>query len=381
MGWLVIALIVIAGLTSQYFEQQQRLQEHNQAEAAAKHFAQYTQAAASRMFEMGSNFITEPGYALGAPPAAGALWLLSPADCARAGIPALPSTESGQPVSRSFLPCDFIDETPFGQTYTTSWTLVYPGTRMTIQSPFLYEGFQRDDLGGQVAASAKAESAAGFGDSTMDVFLDYNYDPATGTLTATVDRTGPFAADPHIRRDGTTPFDETAVISWSGPGNKSIAPNGDQLDINADGGINLKNNVVINGNLEVTGIITTRDVIISSVLVEGVFPARVSRMPFTSQIVKSGDLVPQDTCLAALAGDPVPVAQVNLDLHETPTGDGMLIETTTGTISGDVLKTRVGADPVGNQWQLWVEVFVRQTNSWHRLTADGGEIRAETKCT
>ncbi|MBY4677947.1 hypothetical protein [Marinobacterium arenosum] len=391
MVYATMILLAISLATASFIKLQQRDLERDFAANAAVHFAQYSQAAASRMFEMGSQFTVAAGYAGGAPPAAGALWLKNPAACAIGGIPTLPNDEAGNPVDDSFVPCDFDDQNIYGHSYTTSWTTVYPGTRMTIQLgpvPFTINGERRDDLGGLIAIKAQALSNAGLGDSTLDVLLRYDFNPTTGALTATIDRTSPFAVDPHLRIDGSNMMDAAAPIRWAS--GLAITPNGTAMELSAPGGITVQNDATFNGDVEVaTGdvTVTAGDLILSAgtatmvdgqltgVQIDGAFNAVLSHAVYDQRINRSGDTVNKPTCPSGST------PQIFVAAASVPTGEGMMIVDSSGVSrSGSIQRFRTSADDLGSQWQVWAEVYLDSTG-WIKLHSSEGDLRSSIKCT
>jgi|GEM_PF-2350405 len=395
--YISIFSFAVAAATAAWLNLQKQTIEDDWVSNAAAHLAQYTQAAASRQFEMGSQFVLAGGYATGTPPAAGMLWLKNPATCSLAGIPALPNDEAGNPVDDSFVPCDFSDENIYGHTYTTSWTTTYPGTRMTIQLgtvPFTIKGERRDDLAALLAIRAQRHSQAGIGDSTLDVFVRYDFDPATATLTAVVDRSAPFAPDPHLRVDGTNMMDAAAPIRWAS--GLAITPNGTAMEVTAPGGINLQNDttfagnaVLTSGNLTVTagnvtvtagdlevtaGTATVREGKVTGVKIDGTVDASLTHAVYDYRINQSGDVINKPTCLAGST------PQVFVAAASVPTGDGMLIVDSGGSShAGNVQRFRTTADDLGNSWRVWAEVYIN--GSWIKLGAAEGDLRSSIKCT
>src|SRR5690625_4331193 len=108
-------LTAVSVATMGWFSYQQKQQEVDMAERSAAHLATVAQATASRMFEMGQNFIDAPGYGF-SPPVDNLLWLKNPTECPDPTIPALPEKENGDPVQNSFLPCDFVHTNVFSLT-------------------------------------------------------------------------------------------------------------------------------------------------------------------------------------------------------------------------------------------------------------------------
>ena len=381
---IALVLLIMSAITHQFLGLQTQAREADLTANAAAHFAQVTQATASRVFELGSRVLVETGYAAGAPPGvAGSMdWLKNPATCGIPTIPALPSDEAGNPVDDSFLPCDFADTDIWGNGYGITWTLIYPGTRATIvvgAVPFTVGGVRRDDIGGAMALKAQSYSLAGIGDSTLDLIINYDFDPATSTLSAVIDRSAGFAADPHLRIDGTNEMDAAAPIRWAN--GMSITPNGTTMEIVATGGINLLNDTDITGDLGVTGDmdVSTGDVsmndgTLESVQIEGAFDAQLSRAVYDQRINQSGDVVDQPTCPTGMN------PQIFVAAASVPTGDAMIITDSGGaTHTGNVIRFRTTAVDLGAQWQVWAEVFMN--SSWVRLAAAEGDVRSSIKCT
>ncbi len=374
---LAIAVLLMSLLMSQFYGLLATDQEQDRTEVAAVHLAQVTQAVASRMFEMGSRFVSDTDYLGGAPPGPpGSLaWLKNPATCSLPGLPAVPNDERDQPVEQSFLPCDFTDTDLFGNGYTVRWDLRYPGTRTTLvvgDVPFVVEGERRDDIGGAIALKAARHSLAGFGESTLDEIVRYHFDPDTATLSAIIDRMAGFAADPHLRIDGGNPMDAGAGIVWGN--GMAITPNGAAMALAAEGGIELLNNTSIAGELTVAGTGTLHNAVITGVQVAGVAPAHATHAVYDQRLNRSGDVVDKPTCPAGS------VAQIFVAAASVPTGDGVVVTSSVGAhVSGDIKRFRTTADDLGAQWQVWAEVFMN--DGWIPLAAAEGDLRSSIKCT
>lgn len=351
--------------------------EVDMTETAAAHAAQVVSAVGSRLFEMESTITTSTGYTTGSPPTSTLLWLKNPATCSTAGIPTVPNDEEGNAVDNSFLPCDFSDVNVFGHSYTISWTTTYPGTVATIQIgsvPFTVNGVRRNDIAGAIALKANKHSMAGIGDGTMDSYIRYAYNRVSGTLTATIDRTGSFASNAFLPKDGSEPMDAAASIRWGN--SMAITPNGTNMEISVAAGstITLQNDMIVNGNVTVNGTVTMTDGVVTGVLVDGVNQALLSQAVYSYYINDSGDTVDKVSCPAG--GTP----QIFVAAASVPVGEAMAVVTDTGaTVSGNISRFRTAADDLGTQWQVWAEVYIN--GGWQRIASSEGQLRSAVKCT
>jgi len=392
MAQAAFIIFVIGFAMTSWLTMQKQQMTDDWAEKAARHFSTVTQIAASRMYEMGSNFVTAPNYAAGTAPTPGSLdWLKDPNNCSIATIPALPNKENGDPVSRSFLPCDFSDTSVWGHNYSITWNTAYPGTTMEIQlggAPFQIDGEVRPEVGGKIAAKAEKFTYTQLGDSTLDLMISYNFDPSTGTLTATVDRTAAFSADPYLRVDGTNMMDATASIEWGN--GMEIKPDNDEMHISATDGVfifdetTIEADTTVKGQLTVEGptntasiddgFLSIEDGVVEGTKVNGSFDALLSRAVFDYRVLESGDTVTKPSCPASST------PQIFAAASSVPVGEGMYIQIYGGgSVAGDVKRFRARADDLGSQWQVWAEAYISGT--WRKLAGSDGELRAAIKCT
>lgn len=361
-----------------WFSYQQKQQEVDMAERSASHLAAVAQAAAGRMFEMGENFITAPGYN-GTPPGPGdrLLWLKNPNTCTGvSGIPALPEKENGEPVQNSFLPCDFEDTNPLGLQYRISWDLTYPHTQMIVRvreagsDEFLINGQRRDEIAGMIASRAYRHSHAGLGEGTQDVMISYRYDPDLNELTATIDRTASAMADAFLRIDGENEMDAAAPIRWGN--GMSITPDTDDMVLAAPGSLFIRNDTTVEGEL------TMDDGLVTDLTINGGH-ARLSQGVYHYSVVNSGQYINKPSCPSGST------PHVHVTFASIPVGDGMSMTLLSGTRNGDVKRVRARAvDASGNRWQVLAEAYITNggaaTGSWYTLGGDDGWLRSAVKC-
>ena len=372
----IIFSIMLIGFTNM---QLQKI-ENDKADTAANQLVKVTHTVAARLFELGGTLAVRIGYTGGRPPGAvgSLLWLKDPNNCSLANIPSLPNDADGNPVDSSFLPCDFSDTNIFGQSYTISWSGSYPNTIATIQLgnvPFDVEGRPRPDIGGAIALRANALTQAGLGDATLDLMIDYRYQPQTQQLTGVISRTSGANADPFLRIDGTNQMDRQASIRWGGSG-ISIGPDttdDSKLIMEASGGFEIQGDTLIDGELTVTRTAEAKDFIIGDVTIGG-NKVKASQAVFDERIITSGSSVTKPTCPGGST------AQITAVPVRYPVGASTTIRDLNGNRhTGSVNKIEIRTTDSANSWTVTLRTSIGR-RGWINVSGQDASLKVSLKC-
>ena len=136
------------------------------------------------------------------------------------------------------------------------------------------------------------------------------------------------------------------------------------------------------------GTILARDVVLDDVRVDGTLPASVSRGVYTMTRMFPGDTIPKPDCRAPGSSESVFVSVDSSPVGGSP-GEGLNVQTTSGTVTGQVMSVRTRAVDAGTDWRVMMDVYMAGgtagSGSWYTLTsASGAQYEASmivgTKC-
>jgi hypothetical protein len=152
---------------------------------------------------------------------------------------------------------------------------------------------------------------------------------------------------------------------------------GDELADDASG--NAVNAFVAErGSIELRdGVVKAGDVYIDDMLIDDK-SVPMSRGVYDVRILRPREQIPKPTCPTGS------LPQIFVSSESAPVGEDMLIATTAGNRSGDVLNYNTIAVSVGDSWRVGLEVFIATTSSgaWYELAnTNQGRLLAMVKCT
>lgn len=128
------------------------------------------------------------------------------------------------------------------------------------------------------------------------------------------------------------------------------------------------------GSIELRdGVVKSGDVFIDDMTIGG-NAVPMSRGVYDVRILSPRDIVPMPSCPAGS------VPQIFVSTQSSPVGEGMVVETTSGNRSGDVLRFNAFADDLGTSWRVRQRVYL-SPGGWFDMASGSGILFALIKCT
>lgn len=128
------------------------------------------------------------------------------------------------------------------------------------------------------------------------------------------------------------------------------------------------------GSIELRdGVVKSGDVFIDDLTIGG-NAVPMSRGVYDVRILSPGDIVPMPSCPTGAT------PQIFVSTQSSPVGEDMAVETTSGDVSGDVLRFNAFAENLGTSWRVRQRVYLKP-GGWFDMAPGSGILFALMKCT